>query len=92
MTDCPMLSFLTAVLAAQKPVQATIVTCHGMDTLMPYGQAYHTKCSFLRIIDLHFGPADQHYGLSLLAGWQNHYFQAEEVDFADCAAEDMSMH
>ena len=83
MADCPTLSFLTAVLAAQKPAQAKIVTCHGKDILMPYGQIYSIKNSSLRISDPHFGPAGCHYGFSLPAGWQNHCCQAEEVDSAD---------
>ena len=82
MTDCPMLSFFTAALAAQKPVQAMIVTCHGMDILMPYGQAYRTKSNSLRIFDPHFGPAGLHYGLPSLVGWQDHCCQAEELDSA----------
>ena len=69
MTDCPMLSFLTVVLTAQKPVQAKTVTCHGRDIQTPYGQAYRTESNSLRIIDPRFGPAGCHYGLSLLAGW-----------------------
>ena len=86
MTDCPMLSFFTAALADQKPVQTTIATCHGMDILMPYGQAYHIKSSSPRIVHPHFGPACHYYGLSLLPGWQNHCCQAEEVDSAHWSA------
>ena len=87
-----MLSFFTAALAAQKPVQAMIVTCHGMDIPMTYGQIYCTKSSSLRIVDPHFGPASRHYGLSLLAGWQNHCCRAEEVDSAHLAAREVSGH
>ena len=85
-----MLSCFIAALAAQKPVQATIGTCHGMDNPMPYGQAYRTKSSSPRIFDPHFCPASHHYGLSLLAGWQNCCCQAEEVDSAHWAAKGMS--
>ena len=68
MTDCPALSFFTMVCFAQVNVQVTIAICNMMDILMPYGQAYHIKSSFLRIIDSYFGPAGYHYGLSALAG------------------------
>ena len=66
MTDCPTLRFLTAVLAAQKPAQAKIVTCHGKDSPTPYGQAYHIKSNSLRIFDPHFGSAGCLNGLSSL--------------------------
>ena len=65
MTDCPTLSFLTA-LAAQSPVQTKIVTCHGKDIPTPYGQAYRTKNSCLRISDPRFGPA---VGLAVCPRW-----------------------
>ena len=68
-TDCPTLSFFTAVLAAQKPGQAKTVTCHGKDTPTPYLQAYHTRSNSLRIVDPHFGPASWPNGLSSLVGW-----------------------
>ena len=92
MTDCPALSFFTVVCSAQVTVQVMIATCHGMDTLKPYGQAYRIKSSSLRIFDPRFGPASRHYGLSLLVGWQNRCCQAEEVDSADWAAGDVSGH
>ena len=85
MTDCPMLSFLMA-LAAQTPAQAKIVTCHGKDIPTPYGQAYRTKNSCLRISDPRFGPACWPSGLSSLVGWYDRCFPAEEVESAHWAA------
>ena len=61
-----------------------------MDIPMPYGQDYRTKSSSPRIVDPCFGPAGHHYGWSLLAGWQNHCCQAEEVDSAHWAAREVS--
>ena len=90
MTDCPMLSFFTAAHSTQKPVQVMIATYHRMDVLMPYGQAYRTKSSSLRILDPRFGPTGHHYSLSSLAGWQNHCCQAEEVDSAHWAAREVN--
>ena len=69
MTDCPILSFFIAVFAAQKPALAKIVTCHGKDFLMPYGQAYRIKSNSLRIIGPLFGPTCWPNGLSSLVGW-----------------------
>ena len=69
-TDCPALSFFTMACYAQVTVQVAITTCHGMDTLMPYGKAYRTKSSFLRIFDPHFGPAEKKLPLRfVLADW-----------------------
>ena len=92
MTDCLMLSFFTVACFAEKPVQVTIVTCNRMDIPMPYGQAYRTKSSSLRIVDPRFGPAGCQYSFSLLSGWQNHCFRAEEVDSAHWAAGGVSGH
>ena len=90
MTHCPALSFLMG-LAAQLPVQAKIATCHGKDIPMPYGQAYRTKNSCLRISDPRFGPACWPSGLSSLVGWYDRCFPAEEVDSAHWAARKVSM-
>ena len=51
MTDCPAPNFFTAACSTQITVQATIAICYGMGILIPYGQAYCTKSSFLRIVD-----------------------------------------
>ena len=69
MTDCPTLSFFTVVLAAQEPVQAKIVTCHGKDIPTPYGQAYRIKSSCPKIFNPRFGLVGCPNGLSLLTGW-----------------------
>ena len=90
MTDCPALSFLTG-LAAQLPVQAKIVTSHGKDIPTPYGQAYRTKNSSLQISDPRFGPAYWPSGLSLLVGWYDRCFPAEEVESAHWAARGVSV-
>ena len=63
-----------------------------MDIPTPYGQAYRTKSSSPRIVDPCFGPAGHHYGLSSLAGWQNHCYQAEDVDSAQWATREVSRH
>ena len=90
MTDCPALSFFMG-LAAQLPVQAKIATCHGKDIPMPYGQAYRTKNSCLRISDPRFGPACWPSGLSSLVGWYDRCFPAEEVESAHWAARGVSV-
>ena len=50
---------------------------------MPCG---HTKSSFLRIFDHHFGPASHFYGFALQAGWLNLSCLAEEVASVDWTA------
>ena len=86
----PSIQFLMA-LAAQSPAQAKIVTCHGKDIRTPYGQAYRTKNSSLRISDPRFGPACWPSGLSSLVGWYDHCFPAEEVESAHWAAREVSV-
>ena len=58
---------------------------------MPYGQAYRTKNSCLRISDPHFGPACWPSGLSSLVGWYDCCFPAEEVESAHWAARGVSV-
>ena len=58
---------------------------------MPYGQAYHTKNSSLRISDPRFGPAYWPSGLSSLVGWYDLFFPAEEVESAHWAAREVSV-
>ena len=40
-TNCPEVSFLVEY--SVQPMQAEPITCHGMDTPKPGGQAYHIK-------------------------------------------------
>ena len=72
-------------------MQAKIVTCHGKDIPTPYGQAYHTKNSSLRISDPGFGPAYWPSSLSLLVGWYDRCFPAEEVESAHWGAGEVSV-
>ena len=58
---------------------------------MPYGQAYRTKNSCLRISDPRFGPACWPSGLSSLVGWYDRCFPAEEVESAHWAARGVSV-
>jgi len=58
---------------------------------MPYGQAYRTKNSCLQISDPRFGPACWPSGLSLLVGWYDRCFPAEEVESAHWAAREVSV-
>ena len=58
---------------------------------MPYGQAYRTKNSCLRISDPRFGPACWPSGLSSLVGWYDRCFPAEEVESAHWFAGEVSV-
>ena len=88
-TQCSVI--FTASHSAQTAAQVTIATCHEMDIQMPYGQAYNTKTSSLRIYDHHFGPSGCHYVLTSQVGYLNHCCHAEMVDFVDCATSAVSV-
>ena len=65
-TNCPEVSFLAE--CSVQPMQAEPITCHGMDTPKPGGQAYHIKSSSPKTVDHRFGPVGLLGGLSSQAG------------------------